>query len=185
MERADSVYLRAVQFLEMNSVKLYLLLATFVGSFLFSGHVRAFSTVYFAQTDSLIPKVFIKGDMEDLEDLLTTEFPKPILYPFKNNVQTAFFYCAKMLWEMENFGDEVGYDVRGIKAFVTFYFDRKGQVRHIAYSLKGNSRYFNPDELEAFFIKFMARYRMQITSKYNFQHEFLLVLPYPKMLEKN
>ena len=138
----------------------------------------------FSAPDSVIPRVFIKGDHEKLEDLLTQQFPKPLLYVFKDNSQNAFAAWANMLWEMEKFSDKIGFDVRGIKAFATFYFDRKGSIRHIAYSLKSNSRYIKAEDLDKFFRQFMANYRMNVNSKYNFQHEFTLSLPYPRLLEK-
>lgn len=138
-----------------------------------------------APPDSLFPRVFFLGEFEKLEELLNQEYPKGILYPYKNNSHQAFAAWARMLWEIEKFGDIVGFDIRGIKAFATFYFDRQGHIRHIAYSLKGNSRYFPPAELEDFFIKFMESYRLPITSKFNFQHQFTLSLPYPRLIERN
>lgn len=136
-----------------------------------------------AAPDTVIPKVFIKGQSERLEDLLGQQFPKQILYAYNDNVQAAFAACARMVLAMEKYGNETGYDVRGIKAFVTFYFDRKGNIRHIAYSLKGNSRYFKPEDLERFFRQFMANYRLPVSSKYNFQHEFQLIIPMPWIVE--
>lgn len=151
----------------------------------FAGRAEAESNRLVAPPDSLLPKVFILGEFEKLEDLLAQEYPKGILYPYKNNSHQAFAAWAKMLWEIEKFGDIIGFDIRGIKAFTTFYFDRQGHIRHIAYSLKGNSRYFRPEELEGFFIKFMESYRLPITSKFNFQHQFTLSLPYPRLIDKN
>ncbi|MFN4255718.1 MAG: hypothetical protein ACK4Q5_12005 [Saprospiraceae bacterium] len=140
---------------------------------------------FVAAPDTVIPKVFIKGQSERLEELLNEQFPKQIIYVFNDNVNAAFSACARMVLDIEKYGDQTGFDIRGIKAFVTFYFDRKGGIRHIAYSLKGNSRYFKPEELERFFRQFMNVYRMPVNAKYNFQHEFQLIIPLPWIVEKH
>ncbi len=129
--------------------------------------------------DTLIPKVFIKGQSEKLEELLNQQFPKQILAVYNDDVNASFSACARMVLDLEKYGEQTGFDIRGIKAFTTFYFDRKGNIRHIAYSLKGNSRYFEPEALERFFRQFMNVFHLPINAKYNFQHEFQLIIPLP------
>jgi hypothetical protein len=140
---------------------------------------------YFCAPDTTIPRVFIKGQNEKLEEILNQHFPKQLLYAYKDDSQNAFAAWARMVWEMQKFGEDKGFDVKGLKAFATFYYDRKGNIRHIAYSLKGNSRYFKSEDLDRFFKLFMNYYKLpDIKSKYNFQHEFTLSLPYPRIIER-
>jgi hypothetical protein len=135
--------------------------------------------------DTIIPRVFIKGQNEKLEELLNQYFPKQLLYAYNDNTQNAFAAWAKMIRDMQKFGEDNGIDIKGIKAFATFYYDKKGNIRHIAYSLKGTSRYFKPEDLDKFFKLFMAVYKLpDIKTKFNFQHEFTLSLPYPKLTER-
>jgi hypothetical protein len=135
--------------------------------------------------DTVIPKVFIKGQNEKLEELLNQYFPKQIIYAYNDNTQNAFAAWSRMLWEMQKFGETIGFDVKGLKAFATFYYDKKGNIRHISYSLKGSSRYFKPEDLDKFFNQFMGHYKLpDIKTKYNFQHEFTISLPYPRLIER-
>lgn len=136
--------------------------------------------------DTIIPKVFIKGEREKLENLLDQQYPQQLIRVFNNEAQPAFSAWANMLLEMEKFSESSGFDIKGIKAFATFYFDRYGNIRHIAYSLKGPSRYFKPEELDKFFRQFMTHYRMQVSpnNRTNFQFDFTLSLPYPRLWEK-
>jgi hypothetical protein len=139
----------------------------------------------YVNPDTVIPRVFIKGQYEKLEEILNQQFPKQLLYAYSDNTQNAFSAWAKMVWEMQKFGESTGFDVKGLKAFATFYYDKKGNIRHIAYSLKGTSRYFKPEELDKFFKQFMAFYKLpDIKTKFNFQHEFTLSLPYPRLTER-
>lgn len=134
--------------------------------------------------DSVNPKVFVLGEDDILEARLNKIFDKNILRAFDDDSEKTFQAWLDMMTEMEKYADHLGIDLKGINAFATFYWDKKGNIRHIGYSLKAKSRYFKQSELERFFQKFMAKYKMTPINKLNFQHTFTISLPFPKIYKK-
>jgi hypothetical protein len=128
------------------------------------------------------PKVFIIGQNPELESILNKEFDNSIVSVFEENPQYAFAEWANMLLRMDQLCETPEYDVRGIKAFATFYWSKDGHLRYVGYALKSNSRYLKHSEMEHYFLRFMSTHRLPVpkTNKRKFLHSFTLTLPYPR-----
>ena len=129
-----------------------------------------------------LPKVFVMGNNLALETELAAEYDYSIVSTFGENAQSAFSEWANMILRMDQLCTSSDMDIRGIKAFATFYFAKDGKVKYIGYALKSNSRYLNHQDLEYFFTKFMANYKMPVpkANTHKFSHSFTLTLPYPR-----
>ncbi len=132
-----------------------------------------------------MPRVFIIGQQPALESVLNQEYNYSIVSVFNENSQTAFSEWANMLLRMDDLCEQnPELDIRGVKAYTTFYWSRTGELKYVGYALKSNSRYVKPEDMERFFLRFMANYRMPVPrqNKQKFQHSFTLALPYPREL---
>jgi hypothetical protein len=138
-----------------------------------------------AETQDKMPKVFIIGNQPALEAVLNEEYNYSIVSVFNENPQTAFTEWATMLLRMDDqCVQNPELDIRGIKAFATFYWSRTGELKYVGYALKSNSRYVKQEEMERYFLRFMANFRMPVPrqNQNKFLHSFTLTLPYPREL---
>jgi hypothetical protein len=130
------------------------------------------------------PKVFIIGQNLALEEMLSQEFAHSIVSVYEENPQAAFSEWAQMLQVMDQICEVPEYDIRGVKAFATFYWSKDGYLRYVGYALKPNSRFIKHGEMEHFFMYFMTRYKQDVpvSNQRKFLHSFTLTMPYPREL---
>jgi hypothetical protein len=150
--------------------------------FFYSWQVSAISRYGEEYPVENVPKVFVIGHDIALESNLNEEYNYSIVSVFNENPQAAFAEWANMLLGMDNYCTSSDSDIRGIKAFATFYWSKDGQLKYVGYALKSNSRYFKHHELEYFFTKYMATHKLSVpkSNTHKFCHSFTLTLPYPR-----
>lgn len=130
-----------------------------------------------------LPKVFMIGQNPELESVLNQEYDYSIVSAFEEDPQAAFGEWANMLMRMDHLCTTAPeLDIRGVRAFATFYWSRDGKLKYVGYALKSNSRYVKHADLEFYFARFMADYKLPVpkTNKRKFLHSFTLTLPYPR-----
>ena len=132
--------------------------------------------------DTSLPKVFVIGQNEALESIINSEYNYALVSVFNENPQAAFEEWANMILRMDQVCTTGDMDIRGIKAFATFYWSKDGKLERIGYALKANSRYIRHDDLTYFFTRFMQIHKLPVpkTNKKKFSHSFTLTLPYPR-----
>lgn len=125
------------------------------------------------------------GQQQALESVLNQEYNYSIVSVFNENPQTAFAEWATMLLRMDDLCvQNSDLDIRGVKAYATFYWSRTGELKYVGYALKSYSRYIKHEDMERYFLRFMDNYRLPVPkqNKQKFQHSFTLTLPYPREL---
>jgi hypothetical protein len=130
-----------------------------------------------------LPKVFIIGQNPELESILNQEYNYSLVSVFNEDPQAAFGEWSNMLIRMDQLCTTAPeLDVRGIKAYATFYWSRDGSLKYVGYALKSNSRFVKHADLEYYFTRFMATYKLPVPkgNKHKFIHSYTLTLPYPR-----
>lgn len=137
----------------------------FIAAFLILGSV---SSLY-SQIDEL-PPVFKIGDHEKDYEKLVTQCNTMLLTVCKNNMEKAYSSWTNMLGDMENYAEEIDFDLKGIKIWINVFWDENGSVEHIVYYPKPNSKNMNFDELTAFLKLFMNEYTFDQKSSRCYSH---------------
>ena len=117
-----------------------------------------------------IPKVFKLGEDESTYDELVKGYPLSLLEATNNDVKGAFNKWIQVLEEMENYSEKIRYNIKGLKLRLHVFWNESGNIDHIGYLLREDSRNVNDAELKAFLKSFVGRSKMDITAmrKYSF-----------------
>ena len=76
--------------------------------------------------------------------------------------------CTLLEIAIEDYAEKNKFDLKGVKMWVEFYFDKDGSLKHLAYALKPNSRNIDTRDLTAFLMSFTNTYKMQISTNRRF-----------------
>ena len=75
-----------------------------------------------------------------------------------------------MLQEMEAYSNLIGYDLKGVRAWLNIFWEKDGRIRHIAYYLKPSSKLVDLTELTAFFSSFINHYSFPLVTDSRYSH---------------
>ncbi|MBK9212053.1 MAG: hypothetical protein IPQ18_06055 [Saprospiraceae bacterium] len=123
----------------------------------------------YAGVDSL-PKVFLIGEHDKGYEKLNLTFDEVLLSVCDNDMSVAYEKWVALLIGMENYADQIKYDIKGVKIWINIFFEKDGTIKHIAYHLKPSSRNIKTEELTAFFSSFMNHYKLPIKANSRFSH---------------
>lgn len=122
------------------------------------------------RTISEMPKVFMIGEYEDLYSSLYEQYPGILLHQTENDMDQAFEKWLQMLYAMEEHGERIDYDVKGLKVWLQVFFNQTGKIDYILFFKKPLSKNINDKELVAFFRTFMKDFQLTIDARENFNH---------------
>ncbi|MEO1517619.1 MAG: hypothetical protein AAFV95_21525 [Bacteroidota bacterium] len=122
------------------------------------------------QADTTLPKVFMIGEHEQQYEALAMEHGTMLLTACEDDMDVAYGKWWSMIQEIEAYSVLIGYDLKGIKAWVNFFWEKDGRIRHITYYLKPNSKLVDQDELKAFFSSFMNHYTFPLVAEERYSH---------------
>ena len=134
--------------------------------------------------DTILPKVFTLGEYEKDYEQLNLDHSTMLLSACGDDMDLAFGKWLSMLKEMEAYASLIGYEIKGIKVWLNVFWDEKGEIKHIAYHLKQNSRNVDTQELTAFFSSFMNHYTFPLITDSKYSHYGSASFPtFPKRLK--
>lgn len=117
----------------------------------------------------VLPNVFIIGDhVEEYEKLCMQNVN--LLEICDDNMKLAFDGWMHMLERMDDFSQEVGVDLKGLKLWLNIFWDQEGRIKHLAYYPKPNSKQLEYPILTAFFENFVKSYQLPIQADQSFTH---------------
>ena len=126
------------------------------------------SQLGYSQTDS--PTVFVLGENEKNYERLTQDYSQSLLEASGNDIKKAFNYWIDMMSAMDDYSERVRYDLKGVKVWIHVFWSKDGEIDHIGYILRPDSRNVDTAELSAFFSSFTRSYRFPLKSNKNFNH---------------
>lgn len=116
-----------------------------------------------------LPRVFLIGQYSDQYARISGEYPANLLSVYQNDMELAYEKWAGMLVEMENYAEEIDYDINGTKFWFHIYFNADGTIAYLTFYPKPNSRNIPVEELVAFFKSFCKVYKIPVTAEIGFQ----------------
>jgi len=117
-----------------------------------------------------LPKVFQIGEYEEQYGLLYETYHDILLTVCDDDMDLAFGKWMHMIDEMEQYADQIDFDLKGVKVWLKLFWNSDGTIRYLAFHLKPNSLNIDTAELSAFFVSFVNRYQMPIKTNLKFTH---------------
>lgn len=120
-------------------------------------------------TQNSLPTVFILGEFNVQYEEKMPGY-STLLEASGGDMEAAFGKLTSMMSEMEAYADLSGFDLKGINAWMHFFWRKDGTIEHIGFHLKPNSRNVDTDELKNFLAEFANNYRFPLAASVNFAH---------------
>ena len=124
-----------------------------------------------------LPKVFLIGEHEEQYGLLYETYHDILLSVCHDDMNLAFGKWMDMITEMEAYASQINFELRGVKVWLKVFWSTAGNIEHISYYLKPNSRNIDTPELSAFLSSFMNHYQLPIKSGVRFTHNGSAAFP--------
>ncbi len=115
----------------------------------------------------VLPLVFQLGEFDKQYENTVPGY-QPLLDACDGDMNMAYNKLLGMMQEMENYSRTIGYDLNGINAWMHFFWSENGDIEHIGFYLKPNSRNVNTDQFRQFLAKFVDQYKFPLRSKVKF-----------------
>ncbi|MEM9918375.1 MAG: hypothetical protein AAF990_09790 [Bacteroidota bacterium] len=122
------------------------------------------------QADTVLPKAFLIGEHEAAFEKLSIQHSTMLLSACGDDMDAAYGKWWSMIQEMEAYSNLIGYDLKGIRAWLNIFWEKDGRIRHIAYYLKPSSKLVDLQELTAFFTSFMNHYSFPLITDARYSH---------------
>ena len=123
-----------------------------------------------AQPGSELPRVFVLGEEEQAYEQLTKDYSQSLLTACNYDMKAAFDKWLGMMQEMETYSEKINFDLKGISVWFHVFWNTDGNIEHIGFLLRPNSRNVPKAEMAAFLTTFMRRYTFPVTSGQKFSH---------------
>ena len=116
-----------------------------------------------------LPAVFILGEYDVQYEAKMPNY-KTLLESCDGNMELAYGKLTGMMLEMEAYAELSDYDLKGISAWMHFFWRKDGTVEHIGFHLKPNSRNIETDRFKDFLNEFASNYRLPLEAASQFAH---------------
>lgn len=124
-----------------------------------------------------LPRVFQLGTNEQAYDALAQEYAPSLLEVCNNDMKVAFDKWLDMMKSVEDYAKKINFDIKGVKVRLHVFWDEEGNIDHIGYVFRTNSRNIRPEEFGAFLSSFSRQYVFPVTSKQKFSHYTIATFP--------
>jgi hypothetical protein len=128
--------------------------------------VFASNTTPIMRSDTNAPKVFVMGEFDVSK--LKESYNTTLFSVCKGDLDAAFDKSARILVGIEDYAQKNKFDLKGVKMWVEFYFDKDGTLKHLSYALKPNSRNIDTRDLTAFLMSFTNSFKLPISTNRRF-----------------
>ena len=117
-----------------------------------------------AQTSAdTLPRIFILGEHTDQFESLFLNYDH-LLSAVDNDTKRAYNLWSDVLNEMDLYSEEIGVDLKGIQLMMYVFWDKSGNIKHLAYYLKPTSKNVEYPVLTAFFKNFVKNHQLSFTA---------------------
>ncbi len=85
-------------------------------------------------------------------------------------MKLAYSKLMGMMQEMEAYATLVDFDLKGVNAWLHFFWDKDGNIAHIGFYLKPNSKNVGADLMKNFLEGFAKHYKFPLKFSRSFSH---------------
>jgi 5-methylcytosine-specific restriction endonuclease McrA len=132
------------------------------------------SNTIFAQqksvTENHVATVFYIGEDEKNYEKLVQKYNTMLFAVCNNNMELAFDYWSVLLKDIEDFSVKSNFDLKGVKLWLNVFWDKDGNIDHIVFYPKPNSRNLNYDNVKTLLTNFTKNYQSPIKYTTRFSH---------------
>jgi hypothetical protein len=143
---------------------------------LFSLPLKSFSQ---SARQPVPPAVFVLGEYENEVEKLSGNYIT-LLQACNNDLNAAFGKLQSMIAELEAYANITGFNLKDVKCWMHFFWNKDGKINHIGFYLKPNSRNIDIQSMRSFLASFTMQYRFPLTSNADYSHYFSVSFPWAK-----
>jgi len=119
--------------------------------------------------EKVTPQVFLIAN-EAAFSRISHKYETQLLMACNDDMTQAYNSWMHMLKSVEEHAEEYGFEIRGVKMWLKAFWNEKGELDHVAYYLKPNSRNIHQEDMEAFFRSFCAVYKLPVELEVKISH---------------
>lgn len=122
-------------------------------------------------TEKQLPIAFVINQHPNTFESLNKEYSTLLLNACEEDMNKAFGSWKSLLNEISTFADNKDIDITGVKMWLKVFWSKDGQIQHIAYELRPESKNINKDKLTNLLEQFIRSNKNTFTiSSSNFSH---------------
>ncbi len=110
---------------------------------------------------NFLPQCFLIGEYELAYDQLLEDYNKALISVCNSDNDKAFDIWSAILNDIVEYSKTEGLDLNGLKLWINLFFNNQGEIKHITYYPKPNSKNMDFDRLTSFFANFCKSYKMK------------------------
>ncbi len=137
-----------------------------------------------ARQSHSLPAVFILGEYDKQYEAAMPGYTT-LLEACDGDMKVAFEKLMMMMREMEAYANIEKFDIKGINAWMHFFWREDGSIEHIGFYLKPNSRNVNTENLRNFLNGFANWYKLPVESGKKFSHYSSFAFPITYLKNNN
>jgi hypothetical protein len=123
-----------------------------------------------------IPTVFLLGEYDkNYEEMMAGQ--STLLDACNDDMNLAYGKLMGMMQEMEAYAGLVDFDLKGINAWIHFFWRADGSLEHIGFYLKPNSRNVSTELMKNFLEGFSKQYKLPLKYTKKFSHYASFAFP--------
>lgn len=130
----------------------------------------------FAQ-DKALPRVVNVSKNSAILEQLSADYKGSLFLASDTNVVKTAQNWKHLLVRMEEYADEIDFDVKGVKMWFKVFWAKDGTINHITYILSDTSINIDIIDFEAFLRSFMRNYKLPITARNRFSYDGRAMFP--------
>jgi len=124
----------------------------------------------------MMPAVFILGEYDKQYESIMPGYTT-LLEACGGDMKLAYEKLMTMMREMQTYATLEKYDIKGVNAWMHFFWKEDGSIEHIGFYLKPNSRNVDTEKLRAFLNGFASWYKIPASSDKKFSHYSSFAFP--------
>jgi hypothetical protein len=102
------------------------------------------------------PTAFVIGEYSTTFEKLNDQYNLQLLAVCDNNLDKAYQQWKRTLSDIDRFAQINGMSLKGTKMWIKIYWSKEGQIKHIAYDLKRQSKKISKKKFTQLLKKYIA-----------------------------
>lgn len=136
------------------------------------------STITFSQVhQQALPTVIEASQHSALLEQLSSTYRASLFSASDTNFVQTVQNWRLFLVSMEEYAEEINFDLKGIKVWLKIFWAKDGTIDHIAYILSDRSINIAPTDWEAFLRSFMRNRKIAVSHQRRFSYDSRVFFP--------
>lgn len=115
------------------------------------------------------PIIFQLGEQDKIYEEMVAGH-STLLDACGQDMNLAYTKLMGMMQEMEAYATLVGFDIKGVSAWMHFFWRQDGSIDHIGFHLKPNSKNIDPAMFKAFLEGFTKQFKLPLKHSKKYAH---------------